>query len=468
MGMAYMKKKKKKGEMHPAQKEMHKQLMQKNPKMAAPRMDKLPGKDDIRYKPAPKPQLLQPDGPFVHIEAGVPPGIPRPGQLGQPVVGAPRAAAGEETWTAAARLARQATSGFEVNLEAQGILAAKHSAGSATHSGETCAAGGAPPASWQDLHQLIDPPHEAGQCGFYQKDDGGAWCLPTAMVLGDFYAGSPLLAALLEESPVVHVSPDTRFFTSKFWVGQVGAEVNLRSYPLRVPELHLSRQEYDAGIRKIEAAFEYTGSRSAPRRIKDIMPSVRLVMMVQRPEDRMLAHFFHECYQEREGAFRYVDGELRYLPNVGEDFAARAAALQKPACTPETFHEYVEQLRKRYTADPRALMYDEYLVQRSLVDKDLALWHRFFGCNLLVVEHGAFRDAPVDTANDVLTWLGLPPHDFAAPEPIYKFFNVTSSMGAMLPESRGFLETLFQASRERAAAMIPALRDWAEPTLAVT
>ena len=47
--------------------------------MAAPRMDKLPGKDDIRYKPAPKPQLLQPDGPFVHIEAGVPPGVPSEG-----------------------------------------------------------------------------------------------------------------------------------------------------------------------------------------------------------------------------------------------------------------------------------------------------------------------------------------------------------------------------------------------------
>merc|ERR1719197_2046540 len=93
MGMAYMKKKKKKGEMHPAQKEMHKQLMEKNPKMAAPRMDKLPGKDDTRYKLAPKPRLLAPDGPYVQWDSA---SIPRPGQLGQPVVGAPRVASEEE------------------------------------------------------------------------------------------------------------------------------------------------------------------------------------------------------------------------------------------------------------------------------------------------------------------------------------------------------------------------------------
>merc|ERR550514_526896 len=102
--------------MHPAQKEMHKQLMEKNPKMAAPRMDKLPGKDDTRYKLAPKPRLLAPDGPYVQWDSA---SIPRPGQLGQPVVGAPRAASEEEV-ARGASLARQATAGFEVDLEAQG------------------------------------------------------------------------------------------------------------------------------------------------------------------------------------------------------------------------------------------------------------------------------------------------------------------------------------------------------------
>jgi len=269
-------------------------------------------------------------------------------------------------------------------------------------------------------------------------------------VLGDYHAGALDLVRALGASPLLQTAEDNYFFGSASWYPQAGSDMHLKNYPLMVGDLHMTAAEFDAGIRIVEAGFEYTNSRPAPRRMRELLPGLRVVMVVRAPEDRMFANFLSECMEEREGAFIYKDGRVEHvLYNAGEDWKGADVGQRLPNCSAESFHEYVKTyIGPAMKKDERTLLHKHYMAFRSLIDRDAEIWHRMFRCDLYVLDFADFARAPLEATNDIMSWLGLPLLPAGA-------LQSPADLPAMLPESRRVLRKLFAPSIARFESFFP-------------
>merc|ERR1719375_1900309 len=124
--------------------------------------------------------------------------------------------------------------------------------------------------------------------------------MPSVAVVGDYHSGAPDLVRALSTSPLLKTAGENHYFASERWYAQAGTDLHLKYYPAKVSDLHMARAEYEAGIRTVESGFEYTNHRAAPRRMRELMPGLRVVMVIRNGADRMFANFLSECREEGE------------------------------------------------------------------------------------------------------------------------------------------------------------------------
>lgn len=136
--------------------------------------------------------------------------------------------------------------------------------------------------------------------------------LPEFLIIGAMKAGSTTLFRWLEHQPEIAPASDKepRFFSDE------------RAWAKGWPWYQGLFPERPASTLAGEASVEYTHpdlAETAADRIARHLPSVRLVMMVRHPLDRMASHYRHQVQRSRE-----TRPFLEAISQPGNEYAARS------------------------------------------------------------------------------------------------------------------------------------------------
>jgi hypothetical protein len=174
--------------------------------------------------------------------------------------------------------------------------------------------------------------------------------------------------------------------------------------------------------RVFEASPYYLLHPHAPRRIRDVLPDVRLIALLRNPIDRAESHYHHEVRRGRE--------RLSFEEALDRE--------------PERLDGELERMR----ADERYVSFNHRrfsYMTRGLYAQQLAAWHEVFPQDRLLVlrSEDLFAD-PAAVVSQVLRWLDVPGHHGAS----FRTFNQASD-SKMNPATRRRLGALFAPHNQR-------------------
>lgn len=126
--------------------------------------------------------------------------------------------------------------------------------------------------------------------------------LPNFLIVGAAKAGTTSLCHYLSQHPQIFISPikEPRFFTPEFYTTHCNGLLRdrARKVPFSTEEYHQLFSEVKAEIAIGESSTEYLYFPSAPVRIRDAIPQVKIIAILRNPIERAFSAF---CYQSRDG-----------------------------------------------------------------------------------------------------------------------------------------------------------------------
>jgi hypothetical protein len=249
--------------------------------------------------------------------------------------------------------------------------------------------------------------------------------LPDFLIVGAAKAGTTTLYDVIARHPQVGAAAvkEVHFFDLRFARG-------VEWYRAQFPLAYRVRGEHDgSGTRRCtgEASPYYMFHPHAPRRIKELIPDARLIVLVRNPVERAYSHFHHESRAGRE-TLSFEEAIAREPERLGAELERMMA---------DEHYNSVSHRRHSY-------------VQRGLYADQLDALQKFFRPEqILVLCSEDFFKNPTKTYGDVISFLGLP----ADPKTKVRRQN-SGSYRAMSPATRAQLTQYYESHNQRLYAMI--------------
>ena len=192
-------------------------------------------------------------------------------------------------------------------------------------------------------------------------------------------------------------------------------------------------QRREGAARVFEASPYYILHPHAPRRIREVLPDVRLIALLRNPVDRAESHYHHEVRRGRETL---------------------------------SFEEAIEQEPKRLEGELDRMIADETYVSfnhrrfsyvtRGLYVEQLPAWRELFPPDQLLIlrSEDLFAD-PAAVVNQVLRWLEVPERTGTT----FEKFN-QANYSKMQPSTRDRLRALFRPYNQRLAEYLQRDMQW--------
>lgn len=169
---------------------------------------------------------------------------------------------------------------------------------------------------------------------------------PNFLIIGAAKAGTSSLYHYLNEHPQIYMSPvkEPRFFAPELYTDYLkdpyrsGAKEH-RSTPMRLEEYLALFEGVSNEVAIGEASTEYLYVPKTPERIKEQLPSVKLIAVLRDPAERAYSAF---CYQVRDGC-----EHLSFEEALAQEESRRLEKKRWPGWHYERVGFYYEQM-KRY------------------------------------------------------------------------------------------------------------------------
>lgn len=200
--------------------------------------------------------------------------------------------------------------------------------------------------------------------------------LPDFIIIGVQKAGTSSLFSLLSQHP--DIIPPSRKEVHYFDGGLITEIDTFQKGPLWYRS-HFPREASlkQAGQLTFEASPMYLFSPVVPSRIAELLPKIKLIVLLRDPVERAISHYFHEVRMARET--RDIQDCLHPDKTTLRDFEYKDFASVNSAYLERGF--YAEQLSRYFALFPRE--------------------------HILVLESGAFFSNLTPALSDVQQFLGL-------------------------------------------------------------
>ena len=255
--------------------------------------------------------------------------------------------------------------------------------------------------------------------------------LPDFLVIGAQKAGTTALYAYLLRHPAI-VGPswkEVSFFDRHYARGEAWYRGH---FPNTLRRRAVERR---AGVAPIagEASPSYMFHPFAPARVAQLVPDVRLIVLVRNPVDRALSHYHHEVALGRE-SLSFEDAVER----EDERMSGELERMRDPSYFSHAWWNYTYLARGRYAEQ---------------LERWLAVFPRE---RLLVVPSEDLLGQPADTYARVLEFLGAPPYELDAFPRIFE-----REYAPMEPATRRLLAERFAEPNRRLYELLGRDLGWA-------
>ncbi len=268
-------------------------------------------------------------------------------------------------------------------------------------------------------------PHMGAMEKLYRGVTSPLRLLPDFLIIGTQRGGTTALYHYLKTHPCIAPTSisDTRFFERKYSKG-------LRWYQAHFPALW--EKAYAQQVRKSslltgEACSSYLFYPHSPRRIAQVLPHVKLIVLLRNPVDRAYSQYYHAL-------------ELGYEKLSFED-----ALLGE--------EERIAQEREKILKDERheshTYIHRSYLTRGIYVDQ-LQTWMSFFPREqFLILKSEEFYSNPIAIFKQVSTFLNLPETEPQLNKKEYKQYSHNTYFSTMNPVLRLRLSEYFKPHNAR-------------------
>jgi hypothetical protein len=255
--------------------------------------------------------------------------------------------------------------------------------------------------------------------------------LPDFLVIGAQKAGTTALYAYLLRHPAI-VGPswkEVSFFDRHYARGEAWYRGH---FPNTLRRRVVERR---AGVAPIagEASPSYMFHPFAPARVAQLVPDVRLIVLVRNPVDRALSHYHHEVALGRE-SLSFEDAVER----EDERMSGELERMRDPSYFSHAWWNHTYLARGRYAEQ---------------LERWLAVFPRE---RLLVVPSEDLLGQPADTYARVLEFLGAPPYELDAFPRIFE-----REYAPMEPATRRLLAERFTEPNRRLYDLLGRDLGWA-------
>jgi len=239
---------------------------------------------------------------------------------------------------------------------------------------------------------------------------------PNFIIIGAAKSGTSSLYTYLTKHPLVHPAykKEIHYFDLNFSKSLNWYRAHFSYQPFL--KIKPSQKKTPCPITG-EATPYYLCHPLAPKRIHDVIPHIKLIVMLRDPVDRAYSHYQH--------AVRHGLEKLSFE----EAIFAEATRL----------HGETEKLKRDENYHSFSHRHHSYLL-RGRYAEQIEMWYQYFSpTQILVVESETFFSAPEHTLKQVVDFLGLPP--FKLPE--YKVLQ-KGSYPKMQPSTREYLANYYK------------------------
>jgi hypothetical protein len=223
--------------------------------------------------------------------------------------------------------------------------------------------------------------------------------LPDFLIIGTQRGGTTALYHYLKTHPCIHsvTTTDTHFFDKKFHKGLIWYRAH---FPTRFEKGYtqrIRRQSFVTG----EASSSYLSYPHAPRRVAQVLPQVKLIVLLRNPVDRAYSQYYHTC-------------ELGY-----ETLSFEQAIQAEEARIGSEREKILED--EHYYSD--AYKHQSYLSRGIYVDQLQSWMDLFPRAQFLILKSEEFYADPAATLKQVLAFLKLPEVALPDRKQHYKQYN---------------------------------------------
>jgi hypothetical protein len=248
--------------------------------------------------------------------------------------------------------------------------------------------------------------------------------LPDFLIIGTQRGGTTSLYHYLQAHPGIHLAntKDTHFFDKKYSNGLTWYRAHFPTVWEKTYAQQVQKRSFVTG----EASPSYLFHPPAPQRIAQVIPSVKLIVLLRNPVDRAYSQYYHaiELGHETRSFEEAIQGEEE-----------RTAQEREKLLKDERYHSH-------------AYKHLSYLTRGIYVDQ-LQAWLRFFAREqFLILKSEDFYANPAATLKEIFTFLHLPTIETQLGKKEYKQYN-NNSYSKMDPAMRSRLVEYFRPHNAR-------------------
>jgi len=284
--------------------------------------------------------------------------------------------------------------------------------------------------SWLVSHPKL---FEIYRTGIFRTSTASVRIMPDFIIIGAMKSGTTSLHDYLIQHPNITAGKrkEAHFFSVNYYRG-------LRWYKANFPTIFnkvfskILRKKFLTG----EATPDYLFHPLSPQRVKQILPNVKILVIVRNPVDRAYSHYNYEKDSRNRETLTFED------------------ALEKEEERLSGEKEKIIQDERYFSKN---LMFFAYLARGIYVDQ-LKKWFKFFPRKqFLILKTENLERNPLNVCNTVFQFLDLPPSETKNLEKS----NVGEyQMKTMKESTRKFLVDYFRPHNERLSNYLNMEFEW--------
>lgn len=232
--------------------------------------------------------------------------------------------------------------------------------------------------------------HDRYRLPIWRRLTGGLRVLPDFIILGAQKAGTTTIYDNLVKHPAVHPCDikEVHYFDSNWGKGQFWYRGHF-DYIRHAEAVRAAGQPWQTG----EGSPYYLFHPHVPRRVKELCPAARLIVVLRNPVERAYSHYQHEKRKGREPL----------------SFAEALAAED------ERLREETVRLEGDETYSSFAHQHHSYKARGRYAEQLERWFHVFPREQFLILESSELNNDFSGTYGRLLEFLHLPPHEIEAP-----------------------------------------------------